>query len=328
MRVRLASLLLTMLLAGCGLGDPSENPTTTRTSAVTLSLGPTADTFINSVDPDNNNGASQSFFTGENGQGGVMRGLLQFALPAGLQGRVTVSGVTLTLTTEAVGTGTMLPAAATESLQRVNVAWTEGTGAGNAMMTYTVGQPCGTTGATWNDPDCTGGTPWAGGDVTATVSGTASAPAELDTAVIWDSMAGSAGLLADVQAWMDDPATNHGWMISSSTEGTSAKAQRFYSREVAGKGPALGITFACTAEFADAGPTCGITLPADGGGADAAGGAAGSGAPSTGGGCSCSLGTSGVSPGALGLLGVALLGRRRRRQLPLKARPRSPLTTR
>jgi len=333
-------------LAGCGQRDAVEDSTTTRVSALTQRLAPVADTFINSVDPDNNNGASLSFFTGQNGQSGVMRALLAFELPAGLQGRVTVDAVTLTVTTEGLGTGTTPQTPATESLRVVEVAWTEGSGAGNTMGTYTVGQPCGSTGATWNNPDCTGGTPWTGGDVATTVSGTGSVPASIETTVTWDSAAGNADLIADVQSWFDDPTTNHGWQISSSTEAANAQAQRFYSREVAGKAPSLSVTLACKPDFADAGPACGADLPADAGGADAAGdadaaggaggagdggaggraggggaglgggtGAAGSGEPSAGGGgCSCSTPEGDARPGALLLFGVALLvGRTRRR---------------
>ena len=65
--------------------------------AATQTLTPAHDTFINSASPDNNNGASTSIFTGKEGRGGAMRGLVRFAMPAGLSGRVTVTDSALTL---------------------------------------------------------------------------------------------------------------------------------------------------------------------------------------------------------------------------------------
>ena len=158
-------------------------------------------------------------------------------------------------------------------------------------------------------PDCAGGTDWAGGAVAGAVSATASVPAALEATVTWDSAdSGNAGLVADLQSWIDTPAGNHGWRITSSTE-TGGGAQRFYAREVAGKGPALTISYECKA-----GDSCDNQNDA---GTDAA--AADAGGPGTdgGGGCSCALADlTGRPRGVLCLLGVAAVGvagRRRRR---------------
>jgi len=83
-------------VAGCGRNV--DDATATRTAALTSTLAATADTFINSAFPDNNNGASPSIFTGHNGQGGMMRGLVRFVLPQNVQGRVNVSRGRLTPT--------------------------------------------------------------------------------------------------------------------------------------------------------------------------------------------------------------------------------------
>ncbi len=198
------------------------------------------DTFINSAAADNNDGASPSLYTGHNGMGGAMRALVRFAIPAAWQGRVTVTRAVLATVTRGTGNDeTTVPTPATESLQALAAAWTEGSGFGDSSMMNTVGQACGTSGATWNQPNCAGGTPWSGGSVAATVSGVATVPATLEATVTWDSAtAGNAGMLADVQSWIDSPAGNQGWRIASSTEAAgTGQAQRFYSREVAGKGP-------------------------------------------------------------------------------------------
>src|SRR5262245_11797781 len=139
-------------LAGCAEREPAD-PVTTRTSALTQTLTPIADTFINSVYADNNNGASPSIYTGTSGMSGVMRGLVRFAMPPALQGRVTVSRVTLTMVTRGLSaTGSCPPTPATETLQPLAADWIEGAGFSDSMGTNTVGQFCGATGATWNQP--------------------------------------------------------------------------------------------------------------------------------------------------------------------------------
>lgn len=329
-RFILRSVVVAAALAGCDRGD-SPAALTTRGSPLTQALAPSADTFINSASPDNNNGASPSIFTGENGQTGLMRGLIMFALPGALQGQVTVSRVTLTMVTQGTGIGdTTPPTAATESLQAVTVTWGEGDGFGSGMSSNTVGQACDTTGATWDQPKCMGGSAWLGGSVSASVSGTASVLAALDTAVTWDSATdGNAGMVSDVQSWIDSPVTNQGWRITSSTEGMSGQAQRFYSREGPTEGPRLSVTLACRVGLVEIDGGCvsssdsGATQDGDGA-SPSDGGSVGGG---QGGGCSCSLADSDrrlLDP--VGLLTLALVplvaSRPRRRGIrrPLAAR--------
>ncbi|HVY39724.1 MAG TPA: DNRLRE domain-containing protein [Polyangia bacterium] len=289
-------------------------------------LSANQDTFINSAAADNNDGASPSLYTGHNGMGGTMRALVRFAIPSDWKGRVMVTRAVLAAITRGTGNAeTTVPTAATEALQAVTTAWTEGTGFGDMTTMNTVGQACGTSGATWNQPNCAGGTPWSGGSVAATVSGAASAPAMIEATVTWDSATdGNAGMLADVQGWIDVPGANQGWRLSSSTEdATSGEAQRFYSREVAGKGPTLTVTATCRAGFVevDGGCTAGSGAP-DGGMPDG-GGSIDSGTPpvqrSSDSGCSCSLAAS-ERQGPRGLLAAsatfiaALAAARRRRR--------------
>ncbi|HXU00432.1 MAG TPA: DNRLRE domain-containing protein [Polyangia bacterium] len=240
---------------GCS-GRTIDDAPVTR-AALTTTLATDTDTFINSSFPDNNNGASPSIYTGRNGQQGLMRGLVRFALPSGLQGRVLVSRARLTLITRGTGaTEDVPPTAATLSLQALTTSWSEGVGSGNAMTMFTVGQACGSTGATWNQPNCVGGTAWGGGAVANAVSGTADVPAMLEASVTWDSASGGVGMIADVQNWSDDPDNNHGWRLTSSTEG-SLGAQKFYSSEEAGgKGPSLLVDYSCKAAFLAAGNLC------------------------------------------------------------------------
>jgi hypothetical protein len=317
----IASVVVMTALSGCGVGDWS-NGVTTRGSALLQVLSPSADTFVNSAVPDNNNGASPSIYTGENGQTGVMRGLVRFTMPAQLRGRLTVSRVALTMITRGTGVGdTTAPTAAMESLDAITVAWQEGLGFGDAITANTVGQACGTSGATWNQPDCAGGVPWSGGSVSPASSGTAAVPASLETAVTWDSdQPGNAGMIADVQSWLDSPDTNQGWRLASSTEGMNGKAQRFYSREVLGKGPSLSVTAVCISGLQELDGGCSTVKDSDAGDATDAGDASSSdarpAATESGGGCSCSV--SGRNQGRWLLdaslaLAVLMIARRTRR---------------
>jgi len=293
MRASLVAGCVIVMFAGCA-GRESPEATTTRVSGLMQSVPLAADTFINSAFPDNNSGRSDSIYTGRNGMNGVMRGLLQFTMPAALQGRVTVTGVRLAMTTRGLSsTGTAPPTAATVSLQALSVTWTQGDGVGNAIAMNTVGDPCGATGATWNQPSCTGGAAWSGGSVASSVVGQASVPAALDAVVAWDSAtAGNAGMIADVQGWIDTPTNNHGWRIASSTEATMSQAQRFYSSEAgAGAPPALTVTYGCKAGLSELGTGCTACAPnhcRDSGDATAA--CTDAAGPATGYSCTCSGG--------------------------------------
>ena len=236
-----------------------------RALAASQTVTPSDDTFINQGNPDNNNGATLSLFTGTDGHGGVMRGLVRFGLPAGLRGRVTVTGVQLAMVVEALGNGT-LGTPATVSLQAVSEAWSQGNGFGGAPSAFTVGQQCGgsVVGATWNQPNCTSAAAWgtAGGTVAAAVSGQASTSGvPLGGQVVWSSTA-NGQMIADVQGWIDDPTSNHGWRLASSTEGAPAQAQRFSSRETTSAAPALVVTYDCKPGFVASGTDCVVAVAA------------------------------------------------------------------
>jgi hypothetical protein len=222
-------------------------------------LAPSDDTFINSGNPANNNGASSSVFTGTDGHGGLMRGLVRFAMPAGLQGRVTVSDVQLRLTVRDFPNGTA-GTPAVETLAPLTQAWVQGNGSGEVSSTFTVGMLCGgtVTGATWNQTNCTAGTSWTtpGGTVGATPSGQADTTGiAVGSAVVWDS-ASNPRMLADAQSWIDTPASNDGWQITSSTEGAPGEAQRFFSTEAGVSAPSLTVTYACKPGFVANGNAC------------------------------------------------------------------------
>jgi hypothetical protein len=233
-----------------------------RASAATRVLAPSDDTFINSASPGNNNGGSSSMFTGADGHGGAMRALIRFDLPSELQGRVTVTNVRLGLTVETLPNNTV--GAAVETLQALTQAWLQGNGVGNSPGSFTTGQACGgsISGATWNQSSCTAGINWTtpGATVAGAISG------QLDTSGVpaggvatWDSAVNPA-MNADVQSWIDLPAGNQGWRISSNTENITAAAQRFFASEAGSStAPTLAVTYSCKPGFVESGVQC---LPA------------------------------------------------------------------
>jgi len=254
-------------LSAVAVGLPSLLAATPSFSA-TQTLAPSDDTFINSGNADNNNGGSSSVFTGTDGHGGTMRALVRFAMPAGLQGRATITNVQLRLTLRALGNGTV-GQAAVDTLQAVTQPWIQGNGTGEAPSAFTVGQPCSGTiiGATWNQTNCATSTAWttAGGTVVASPSGQADTTGVGDGApVIWDS-ASNPAMVGDVQSWIDAPANNDGWRVASSTEGVVGGAQRFYSTEADMFVPSLTVTYACKPGFVEVGTSCAAapqTVPA------------------------------------------------------------------
>ena len=211
------------------------------------------DTFLNSFHPDNNNGGSTTFFTGENGEGGIMHALIRCDLPDAINERVTVAQVTLTLTTAGVAGGTTPPTAAIEFLLPLTQPWGEGDKVGETMMTYTVGQACTAGEATWNQSQCSI-TNWttAGGTVGA-LSASTTSPALIGANVTFTSASG--GMVTDVQSWADTPASNYGWLMASSSSALG-QAQRFNSSEAGAGQPSLAVTYACKSGFDDTGTGC------------------------------------------------------------------------
>jgi hypothetical protein len=87
------------------------------------------------------------------------------------------------------------------------------------------------------------GTLWAtpGGDHAATASATATVNSVINDPTSWSS----AGLVSDVQAWLNTPSSNFGWELINLDETTASDFRAFYTREFsdATLRPQLQITF-------------------------------------------------------------------------------------
>jgi spore coat protein A len=227
---------------GCALGILGCTAGTAR--ADTQTFAAFADNTLYAEDVNQSNGAGQGIFAGRTNVGEVRRGLIRFdigSIPPGS----TVTSATLTLYMSRTSGGS-----ASVALHRLTNTWGEGyseapggEGAGGAA---TAGD------ATWlfrffdtvlwNTP---------GGDYVPTAS------ASITVGGIGSYNWTGAGLIADVQAWVNNPGANHGWILVGNETGTRT-TKRFESRQsdTPSLAPRLSITYTPSAT-----PIGGCCLP-------------------------------------------------------------------
>lgn len=198
-----------------------------------LTLNPSKDnTLYQSTTGAVSNGMGSAFFAGKTQQGQIRRGLMAFdlsALPAGAV--VTDVSLTLHVSASAPGSGTDA-----FGLHRVLADWGEGTSVsepGGTGVASTTGD------ATWIHRFYNTQM-WAtpGGDFAPAASGTQ------DVGIPGFYAWSSAGLAADVQAWLADPTANFGWILVGG-EGANGTARRFDSLQAQDPSarPMLTITY-------------------------------------------------------------------------------------
>lgn len=208
--------------------------------AATLALNPSKDNSIYSEGA-LSNGQGVNLFAGNNGTGATRRALLAFdlgAIPAG----ATVESVSLSLFLTVASSST----AQTVTLSRLTADWGEGSSlaSGNGGG----GAAAATGDATWLDSFYSASTPTAwtspGGDFAATPSASTSVTVS-SAFYTWSS----AGLVADVQAWVNGTASNDGWVLRGNESG-SGTAKAFASGEAStpSQQPLLTITYTAVPE--------------------------------------------------------------------------------
>jgi len=189
--------------------------------AETATFNVAADTFINSGHPNNNAGSTGWFDAGRDGLGGTRRGLFRFdvsSIPAG----ATITSAEVQLTVNKVpGHGAV---DSTFDLFRLQADWNEGSKGGNRGATASTGE------ATWNarmrnTENWT--SPGAKDDAVATASASADVDATFNAKYSWSG----AGVVDDVQFWVDNPSQNFGWLLANRAESTSRSVRGFASRE-------------------------------------------------------------------------------------------------
>src|ERR1041385_2840224 len=174
-------------------------------SAGTLSITPSKDNTLYEYDPadgDISNGAGFHFFAGENAVSEIRRGVLAFDIAGNVPAGSTITAVSLTLNMSMTPSGTLR----TTELHKLLADWGEGTshaGGGEGG-----GAPATPNDATWRHRfyDTIFWTTQ-GGDFSVTVS--ASQSVGLAGPYTWSS----AQMVGDVQSWLDNPASNFGWLV-------------------------------------------------------------------------------------------------------------------
>jgi hypothetical protein len=224
---RISKLLLAMILVALLGGVPSS------ASAQLANINPVKDNTLYQYDPavgDLSNALGQHFFAGETGMGELRRGVLAFDIAGSVPAGSTILGVTLSLNMSRTGSATPR----TVELHRILADWGEGTSV--APGEEGTGAPATTNDATWRHRffDTIFWTT-EGGDFSAAVSASQSVgPVGVYT---WSS----SQMRADVQSWLDDPASNFGWLVLGD-ESEIETAKRFDTRESASP-PVLTIQY-------------------------------------------------------------------------------------
>jgi hypothetical protein len=206
----------------------------------TISLQPVADTTLFEIAPDNNMGGTDFFNAGTSGNGSRNRALVQFDL-TGIPAGAVINSATLSMDiVHQPSTGMQI---SFFDLHRVLQSWGEGVQQPADPGSRGLGAPAGPGEATWNSrfaPNTTWLAPGGqeGTDFSATISATALVQGVGDP-VLFES---SPELIADIRAWIDQPAQNFGWMLVTEAEATQKTARGFASRE-SGFGPTLLVEF-------------------------------------------------------------------------------------
>jgi FtsP/CotA-like multicopper oxidase with cupredoxin domain len=191
-------------------------------SAVTIDINPSKDNTLYEyvpADGDLSNALGLHFFTGETAMGELRRGVLAFAIAGNVPPGSTITGVTLTLNMSRTPSGNPR----TVELHRLLADWGEGTS--QASGEEGMGAPATPNDATWRHRffDTVFWTT-EGGDFSGTVSASQSVGAL--GVYTWSSPQ----MVVDVQSWLDNSATNFGWLVLGD-ESATATAKRFDTRE-------------------------------------------------------------------------------------------------
>ena len=226
--MKASKTLLTLVLAAALTGIASD-----LASAATISIMPSKDNTLYEFDPDDgdhSNGAGFHFFAGETAMSELRRGVLAFDIAGSIPHGSIITSVTLSMNMSR----TISETPRIVELHKLLADWGEGTS--DAPGEEGDGAPATTNDATWRHRffDTIFWT-MQGGDFSATVSASQSVgPVGHYT---WNS----AQMVADVQSWVNNPASNFGW-LAVGDESAAGTTKRFDTRESASP-PVLTIEY-------------------------------------------------------------------------------------
>jgi hypothetical protein len=210
--------ILPALLIAAMLGVPG------LAIAQLANINPVKDNTLYQYDPtegDQSNALGNHFFAGETAMHELRRGVLAFDIAGNIPAGSTILGVTLSLNMSRTG----LDTSRTVELHKLLADWGEGTS--QASGDEGTGAPATPNDATWRHRffDTIFWTT-EGGDFSATVSASQSVGA------VGMYMWSSPHMIGDVQSWLNNPATNFGWLVLGD-ESDILTAKRFDTRESA-----------------------------------------------------------------------------------------------
>ncbi|NVO19932.1 MAG: DNRLRE domain-containing protein [Bacteroidetes bacterium] len=187
----------------------------------TVTIYPSKDNTIYADNQSNSNGAGEVFLGGNNGNSFANRGLIAFDIAGNIPAGAIITDVTLRLHCSNAAQGGANPT--DFELHQLLEDW--GEGSSNAGNHAGPGAAATTGDATWLN-NFFDGTFWT------TPGGTYQSTASAVTTVggVESYSWSASGMITDVQAWLDQPAANFGWILKS-TEANSYEGRRFDSRE-------------------------------------------------------------------------------------------------
>jgi len=202
-------------------------------NAAIINITPSKDNTLYEYDPvegDTSNALGLHFFAGETAMGELRRGVLAFDIAGNVPAGSTILAVTLSLNMSR----TALDDSRTVELHKLLADWGEGTSI--APGEEGDGAPATPNDATWRHRffDTIFWTS-EGGDFSVTVS------ASQSVGPIGQYTWTSAQMIADVQSWLDNPASNFGW-LALGDESTILSSKRFDTRESASP-PVLTVQY-------------------------------------------------------------------------------------
>jgi hypothetical protein len=229
-------------------------------SGATVTLAPNQDSSIFQNNVNNSSGGANGLIAGTNANGSPRRALIAFDIAGNLPAGAVVQNVQLNLVLGAVAGGGGPgggPASVSVGLHRLLSSWGEGVAQQQNPPTDSLGgQGQGIAASagdvTWNS-NFHGTSMWttAGGDFESAASANAAIGTTLNSMNSWMT---TAALVSDVQAWLDNPASNSGWLLRNADETTANTGRTFFSSEVATQAfrPQLEITYQVVPEPAAA----------------------------------------------------------------------------
>ncbi|TAK95486.1 MAG: DNRLRE domain-containing protein, partial [Verrucomicrobia bacterium] len=192
-------------------------------SPTTVTLRPVADAELQQAQPDSNIGGNITMVSGELGirVGGVLRrAVLRFDLAGQIPAGAIINSVSLQVRVMRVPIG---PANSIFDLRRILQPWSE-------------------SGVTWNSR--LPATPWQVPGVTGAADSVSAASSTVFVSGLGSyTFPSTPALIADVQAWANDPSTNSGWLLISEGEGILKTARHFATHEDAVNGPVLTVIY-------------------------------------------------------------------------------------